>query len=296
VDPACEGVHFGPSAANLIATGAAKEDWVTDAAIEWVPTGIDEEVPSAARVYDYLLGGGHNFSADRELAEDLAKVLPARDMARLNRQYLDRVVRYLVGHGITQFLDLGSGIPTVGNVHEIAQKINPAARVVYVDNEAVAVAHSEIMLRDNQNATAILADIRSPQEIFEHPEVRGMLDFTQPLGLLMVGVVMFIPDEDDPWAISEVYRAALAPGSHFALSAFTADNAPEGMKAAIEVFNNSRDPIHPRSHSELLRLFGDFDLVDPGLVYTPQWRPERPVDSTDAAHSNLYAGVGIKPG
>jgi hypothetical protein len=267
---------------------------VTEAAIEWVPTGIDEEVPSAARVYDYLLGGGHNFSADRELAENLLKVLPARDMARLNRQYLDRVVRYLIGRGVTQFLDLGSGIPTVGNVHEIAQKINPAARVVYVDNEAVAVAHSEMLLRHNPDAAAIMADMRSPQEIFAHPLVRGLLDFTRPLGLLMVGVVQFVPDDDDPWAISDRYREALAPGSYFAMSAFTWDNAPEGMKAAIEVFKNSRDPIYPRTHSELLRMFGDFDLIDPGLVYTPQWRPDHPVDSTDAAHSNLYAGVGVK--
>jgi hypothetical protein len=267
---------------------------VTEAAIEWVPTGVDEEVPSAARVYDYLLGGGHNFSADRELAENLLKVLPARDMARLNRQYLDRVVRYLISQGITQFVDLGSGIPTVGNVHEIAQKINPATRVVYVDNESVAVAHSEMLLRNNPNATAIMADMRSPQEIFDHPEVQGLIDFSKPLGLLMVGVVQFVPDADDPWAISDIYREALAPGSYFALSAFTWDNAPEGMKAAIEVFKNSRDPIFPRTHIELLRMFGDFDLIDPGLVYTPEWRPDRPADATDAARSNLYAGVGIK--
>jgi hypothetical protein len=267
---------------------------VTDAATEWVPTGIDEEVPSAARVYDFLLGGGHNFSADRELAENLLKVLPARDMARLNRQYLDRVVRYLVGQGITQFLDLGSGIPTVGNVHEVAQKLNPAARVVYVDNESVAIAHSALLLRDNPNAGAILADMREPEAIFDDPDVQRVLDFSQPLGLLMVGVVQFVPDADDPWAMAEKYRAALAPGSYFALSAFTSENAPEGMRAAIEVFKNSRDPIFPRTHAELLRLFGDFDLVEPGLVYTPEWRPDRPGAATDASRSNLYAGVAIK--
>ncbi|TCO53551.1 SAM-dependent methyltransferase [Actinocrispum wychmicini] len=267
---------------------------MTEAAIEWVPTGVDEEVPSAARVYDYLLGGGHNFSADRGLAENLLKVLPARDMARLNRQYLDRVVRYLISQGITQFLDLGSGIPTVGNVHEVAQKINPAARVVYVDNEAVAVAHSELLLRDNQNAAAIMADMRAPVTIFNNPEVRRLLDFSQPLGLLMVGVVQFVPDDDDPWRMAEEYRNKLASGSYLALSAFTFDNAPEGMQAAIEVFKNSRDPIYPRTHADLLRMFGDFDLVDPGLVYTPEWRPDRPVSPSDASRSNLYAGVGVK--
>ncbi|MEV4319831.1 SAM-dependent methyltransferase [Actinocrispum sp. NPDC049592] len=267
---------------------------MTEAAIEWVPTGIDEEVPSAARVYDYLLGGGHNFSADRELAENLLKVLPARDMARLNRQYLDRVVRYLIGEGVTQFLDLGSGIPTVGNVHEIAQKVNPAARIVYVDNEAVAVAHSEMILRENPNAAAILADMREPEAIRDHPAVRDLIDFNRPLGLLMVGVVQFVPDADDPWAMTEAYRSMLVPGSYLALSAFTWDNAPEGMQAAIEVFKNSRDPIFPRTHQELLRMFGDFELVPPGLVYTPEWRPDRPGDLADASRSNLYAGVGIK--
>jgi hypothetical protein len=268
---------------------------VTEAAIEWVPTGVDEEVPSAARVYDYLLGGGHNFSADRELAENLLRVLPARDMARLNRQYLDRVVRYLIGQGITQFLDLGSGIPTVGNVHEVAQKINPAARVVYVDNEAVAVAHSELLLRDNDNAAAVMADMVDTNAVFDDPEVGRLLDFGQPIGLLMVGVVQFIPDAANPWTMADRYRERIVSGSYMALSAFTFDNAPEGMTKAIEVFKNSRDPIFPRSRADLLRMFGDFDLVDPGLVYTPQWRPDRPADAADAAKSNLYAGVGIKP-
>jgi S-adenosyl methyltransferase len=268
---------------------------VTKAAIEWVPTGVDEEVPSAARVYDYLLGGGHNFSADRALAENLQKVLPARDMARLNRQYLDRVVRYMISRGVTQFLDLGSGIPTVGNVHEIVQKINPVARVVYVDNESVAVAHSELLLRDNRNATAIMADMREPKTVMHHPEVRRLLDFTKPLGLLMVGVVQFVPDADDPWTLVEAYRETLASGSFFALSAFTSDNAPEGMAAAIEVFKNSRDPIFPRTYADLLRMFGDFDLIEPGLVYTPEWRPDRPAEIADASRSNLYAGVGVKP-
>ncbi|MET0136170.1 MAG: SAM-dependent methyltransferase [Kibdelosporangium sp.] len=267
---------------------------VTGAATEWVPTGVDEEVPSAARVYDYLLGGGHNFSADRDLAENLLKVLPARDMARLNRQYLHRAVRYLIGQGITQFLDLGSGIPTVGNVHEVAQKANPAARVVYVDNESVAVAHGELLLRDNENAAAIEADMRSPETILAHRHVRRLLDFSRPLGLLMVGVVQFVPDADDPWAMASRYRELLAPGSYFALSAFTWDNAPEGMKAAIEVFKNSRDPIYPRTHQELLRMFGDFELVAPGLVYTPMWRPDRSAGEADAQRSNLYAGVALK--
>lgn len=267
---------------------------MNDETIEWVPTGIDEEVPSAARVYDYLLGGGHNFHTDRVLAEKLVRVVPARDMARMNRQYLDRVVRYLVGKGITQFLDLGSGIPTVGNVHEVAQRLNPATRVVYVDNESVAVAHSALILRDNPNAEAIEADMREPDAVLAHEPVRRLIDLTKPVGLLMVGVTQFLADDDDPWAMSERYRSVLVPGSHLALSAFTWDNAPDAMRAAIEVFASSRDPLYPRTKAEILRLFGDFRLVEPGLVYTPEWRPDLPVPPEDAVRSNLYAGVAVK--
>ncbi|WP_237773968.1 SAM-dependent methyltransferase [Actinosynnema sp. ALI-1.44] len=267
---------------------------MTDATAEWVPTGIDEEVPSAARVYDYLLGGGHNFSADRVLAEELVKVMPARDMARMNRQYLDRAVRFLVSQGITQFLDLGSGIPTAGNVHEVAQRLKPGARVVYVDNEAVAVAHSQMILRDNPDAAAIAADMREPESVLGHEQVRRLIDFTEPVGLLMVAATQFIADADDPWTMTRRYQTALAPGSHLALSAFTWDNDPDAMRAAIDVYANSRDPLHPRTRDQIRRLFGDWPLIEPGLVYTPEWRPEREADSSEAPRSNLYAGVAVK--
>jgi SAM-dependent methyltransferase len=260
-----------------------------------VPDDVDVDLPSAARVYDYLLGGGHNFAQDRELAEQLASVLPARDMARLNRAFLRRVVLYLVGRGIRQFLDLGSGIPTVGNVHEVAQAAHPDCRVVYVDTEPVAVAHSELILTGNPNAGVVQADMRKPDAIINARPTRRLIDFAEPLALLMVGVVQFIPDSDNPWAIIRWYRDVLAPGSFLALSAFTWDNAPEGMADAVEVFRNSQDPIYPRTRAEIARLFEGFELVSPGIVYTPEWRPERPEDVGDnAALSNLYAGVGHK--
>jgi SAM-dependent methyltransferase len=267
---------------------------VTDTS-SWVPEGVNTELPSAARVYDYLLGGGHNFAGDRVLAEKLVTVVPARDMARLNRAFLRRAVLYLLDAGITQFLDLGSGIPTVGNVHEVAQQENPDARVVYVDYEPVAVAHSELLLEGNANAAVLQADMRDPDKILQSPQVRDLLDLDKPLGLLMVGVVQFIPDADDPWALAVRYRDALAPGSYLALSAFTWDNAPAGMAGAVEVFKNSQDPIFPRTHAEITRMFDGLDLVEPGLVYTPQWRPERQEDVADAAKSNLYAGIAQKP-
>jgi hypothetical protein len=262
----------------------------------WVPNGLNVDLPSAARVYDYLLGGGHNFAGDRALADRLARVLPARDMARLNRSFLRRVVLFMADAGIRQYLDLGSGIPTVGNVHEIAQAQHPDSRVVYVDYEPVAVAHSELILKGNERATVIQADMRKPEAILNATETKRLIDFDEPLGLLMVGVVQFIPDEDDPWALAARYRDILAPGSYFGLSAFTWDNAPAGMAGAVEVFRNSQDPIYPRTRDEIVRMFAGFDLVEPGIVYTPEWRPERQEDVGDnAERSNLYAGVGYIP-
>lgn len=264
-------------------------------ATSWVPEGLNVDLPSAARVYDYLLGGGHNFAGDRALAEKLAQVLPARDMARLNRAFLRRVVLFMANSGIRQFIDLGSGIPTVGNVHEVAQGIHPDCRVVYVDYESVAVAHSELILHGNERAGIVQADVRKPEAILASTATKRLIDFSEPLGLLMVGVVQFIPDGDDPWALAGRYRDMLAPGSYFGLSAFTADNAPAGMASAVEVFKNSQDPIYPRTREEIVRMFDGFALVDPGVVYTPEWRPERPEDVGDnAGRSNLYAGVGYR--
>lgn len=259
----------------------------------WIPDGVNVDLPSAARVYDYLLGGGHNFAGDRALAEKLVQVLPARDMARLNRAFLRRAVLFMASQGIRQFLDLGSGIPTVGNVHEVAQGARPDSRVVYVDYEPVAVAHSELILDGDDQAAIIQADLRKPETVLSSTVTKRLIDFAEPLGLLMVGVVQFIPDDDDPWSLAARYRAVLAPGSHFALSAFTWDNAPAGMAGAVEVFKNSQDPIYPRTRAEIVRMFEGFELVEPGIVYTPQWRPERAEDVGDnAERSNLYAGVG----
>jgi S-adenosyl methyltransferase len=261
-----------------------------------VPEGLNVDLPSAARVYDYLLGGGHNFAGDRALAEKLVTMLPARDMARMNRAFLRRAVLFLAERGIRQFLDLGSGIPTVGNVHEVAQAQHPDCRVLYVDYEPVAVAHSELILDGNDRATVIQADMRKLEVILNASETKRLIDFSEPLGLLMVGVVQFIPDADDPWTLAGRYRDVLATGSYFALSAFTWDNAPDGMAGAVEVFKNSQDPIYPRTREEIVRMFQGFELVEPGIVYTPEWRPERQEDVGDnAERSNLYAGVGYLP-
>jgi len=261
--------------------------------LAWVPDGVNVDVPSSARIYDYVLGGGHNFATDREAAERLLKAVPARDMARLNRAFLRRAVLFMVDSGIRQFLDLGSGIPTVGNVHEVAQGADPSCRVLYVDIEAIAVAHSQLLLAGNDNASVIRADLREPESILDSPEAQQMLDLDQPLGLLVVGVMQFVPDSDDPWGVMARYRDRLAPGSYLAMSHFTPDGMPEAMARAVEVFKTTQEPAYPRAHSEVTRFFDGFELVDPGLVYTVQWRPESPSEVGDEPHrSNLYAAVG----
>jgi SAM-dependent methyltransferase len=264
--------------------------WVSDSA------AVDLERPSAARVYDYLLGGGHNFASDRAVAERLARVLPAFHMARMNRAFLGRVVRFLVEAGIRQFLDLGSGIPTVGNVHEVAQAADPDCRVVYVDCEPVAVAHSELLLAGNDGAAILRADLRDPDAVLGSPITARLIDLGEPIGLLMVGVLQFIPEEDDPWALVARYRDALVPGSYLALSAFTRDAMPEGMGGAVEVCNVTQHPIYPRTRAEIGRMFDGLQLLEPGVVYTSQWRPERLQDvGEDCKRANMHAGVAYKP-
>ncbi|MBW4721144.1 SAM-dependent methyltransferase [Saccharothrix obliqua] len=262
----------------------------------WAPDSVDVASPSSARIYDYLLGGGHNFAADRAVAEDLARVLPVRQMARLNRSYLRRAVQALVAEGITQFLDLGSGIPTVGNVHEVAQEADPACRVVYVDVEPVAVTHAGLLLAANRGAGAVQADLRDPEAVLDAPETRRLLDLDRPIGLLAVGVLQFVPDEDDPWDVLARYRDALAPGSHLALSHFTPDRMPRAMAAGADIFRGTAEPITPRTREQVLAMMDGFELIPPGLVFTPEWRPESPEDvPSDPGRANLYAAVGRKP-
>jgi SAM-dependent methyltransferase len=266
-----------------------------DQKLTWVPDELNLVVPSSARIYDYLLGGAHNFEVDREAAERLLMAVPARDMAWMNRSFLRRAILFLVEAGIRQFLDLGSGIPTVGNVHEVAQEADPTCRVLYVDIEPIAVAHSKLLLEGNDKVSVIRADLRHPELILAAPETHRLLDLEQPLGLLMVGVMQFVPDDDDPWALIASYRDRLAPGSYLAMSHFTPDGMPERMAKAVEVFKTTQEPAHPRTHAQIRRLLDGFELVEPGLVYTPQWRPEAPEDVGDQPHhSNLYAAVGRK--
>ncbi len=252
--------------------------------------------PNAARLYDYFLGGQHNFAVDREMARRLLAVEPnARYVVVQNRAFLGRAVRYLLAAGLRQFLDLGSGIPAQDNVHEIAQRGDPAARVVYVDNDPVAVAHSRRILAGNENAAVIHEDLRRPAAILAHPDVTRLLDFAQPVGVLMVTILHFIPDADDPAGLVGQLAGPLAPGSHLVISHATDEAAPDAVAEVAKLYASTSAPAHPRSHEEILRFFAGSDLVDPGLVYQPRWRPEEASRPGYPERVWFYAGVGRWP-
>lgn len=271
---------------------------VTDQLDEPLTQIVDIDKPSAARLYDFLLAGGYNFETDRVLARKLVQAMPnAPKMARLNREFLRRAVSFMVGDGIRQFLDLGSGIPTVGNVHEVAKAIAPDCRVVYVDRDEVAVAHAQLILENEPYVDVVRADLTRPDEVLDAPPVHQLLDFDQPVGMLLVAVLHFVFPEQDPAGAIRRYRDVLAPGSLLAVSHVTGDLVPpDEMAATVDVMKRSRDPIYPRTRTEIVDLFDGFDLLEPGAVPTALWRPEMAVDPTlDPADAGLLAGVGRVP-
>ncbi|MGO1054937.1 SAM-dependent methyltransferase [Crossiella sp. CA198] len=263
----------------------------------WVPAGIDTSVPSPARVYDYWLGGGHNFEADRILAEQILKIMPdLRSATQLNRSFLRRAVLHMVDNGVRQFLDIGSGIPTVGNLHEIVQRADPSCRVVYVDRDPVAVAHSQMLLAGNPNAAVIQTDLRDVEGVLEAPETRELIDFDQPVGLIMLLLLHFVPDEWDPVGLISQYRERLAPGSFFAVSHVSGDANATGLNEAVEAYKRTQNAPIVRSHDEVLRFFEGFELEEPGLVGCAFWRPDGVGDVTDKQEINNlpFAGVARK--
>jgi hypothetical protein len=263
---------------------------------DWIPDSIDPERPSLARMYDYVLGGGHNFAADRAMVDRALEIEPeARWLAVMNRAFLRRAVLFLVEQGIRQFLDLGSGIPTVGNVHEIAQQADPACRVVYVDIDPVAVAHSQLMLAGSDRAVMVQADVTDVSGVLGAEETRSMLDFGQPVGILAVTIGHYISPEQDPVGMFGAYRDAVVPGSYLAMTHFTDDFNPAKAEQLTEVAKKAKVSIFPRTRDEVLDLLAGFELVEPGLTTTSQWRPDRENDvATDPADDGIYAAVGRK--
>ncbi|HEX4223094.1 MAG TPA: SAM-dependent methyltransferase [Pseudonocardiaceae bacterium] len=262
---------------------------------------VDVDRPSSARIYDYFLGGAHNFEVDREAAQALQRAHPAIGLGmRANRSYLRRAVTYLTSQGIDQFLDLGSGIPTVGNVHEIAQRTNPDAHVVYVDLEPIAVTHSNTILAGNDKATAIHADLRRPDEVLEHPDTKAMLDLERPIALIAAGVLQYIPDADDPAGIVAGYTERLAAGSYLAMSHPSQDDLTSerraGTAAVGTVYNRTDTPFTYRTKAQFEALFAGLALVEPGVVHMWSWHAESDTEEDElGGRLTGFAGVARVP-
>jgi hypothetical protein len=263
---------------------------------DWMNT-FRPDIPSTARLYDYYLGGKDNYPADRELAERLlAEVPELRISARTNRAFLRRAVRYLVGHeGISQIIDIGTGLPTVGNVHEVAQQVEPGCRVVCVDNDPVVMAHALDLLHGTRNTAFIRHDLREPGAILADAELRGLIDFTQPAAVLLVAVLHFISDEEGP---GDIIRRLLDPfpsGSFVAVSHGTIDGRAE-LESAVRHYDRATSRFYPRSRNDVQDLLGGLDLVSPGVVWAPSWRPEQADEAQDEPEQSLlYAALARKP-
>ncbi|MFF2850936.1 SAM-dependent methyltransferase [Streptomyces sp. NPDC058001] len=264
----------------------------------WAPPGIDISVPSVSRIYDYYLGGSHNFEVDREAARKAMEFLPGLPkIMQANRAFMRRAVRFAVDEGVTQFLDIGSGIPTFGNVHEVAQAASPGAHVVYVDHDPVAVAHSQAVLNGNEEADVLMGDLRKPREILTAEQVDRLIDLDRPVALLLVAVLHFVEDADDPYAAVAELRDALAPGSLFIVTHAAYEGIPvqqEQAAGTVNVYKNIRNPLIMRTREEIARFFEGYDMVEPGLVPMSRWRPDTAPEEEDPYSSSGFVGVGRK--
>jgi len=259
---------------------------------------IDTSTPSVARMYDYYLGGKDNYQVDREAADRVRAAVPeVGDLALENRAFLRRAVRFLVRRGVRQFLDIGSGLPTAGNTHEIAQEIVPDARVVYVDNDPVVLTHGRALLATNEHTTVVQADLRRPGELVERAKATGLVDFDEPVGVLMMAIMHFLA-EDERDAIMGGLRDALAPGSHLAASHVTAQGRPaEAAKQVEAVYAATPTPLYFRDRDDIAPFFAGFELYEPGLVTLDEWNPDNdPVDPSAGDVGKWgFCAVGRKP-
>ncbi|MCO5969034.1 SAM-dependent methyltransferase [Actinoallomurus soli] len=239
-----------------------------------VPADLDPTTPNVARMYDYFLGGKDNFRADRQAAAKVAEVLPdVAAVARTNREFLQRAVRYVADAGVDQFLDLGSGLPTQGNVHEIARAVHRHARVVYVDHDPVVVAHGQALLSSDERTATVRADLRDPEAVLNDPRTRRLIDFDRPVGLLIVAVLHFVPDEEDPAGLVRRYRDALAPGSHVILS-HAAIEEQRNLDVST-AYRGANAPFIARTRDQVAAFLDGMDVVEPGVVHLGEWRPTR---------------------
>jgi hypothetical protein len=266
------------------------------------PAEIDTSVAHVARAYDYMLGGVTNFEVDRQAAERLSEVFPggtdtARRDVRAQRDFLVRAVRYLAGDvGLRQFLDIGTGIPNADNVHAVARSVAPTSRIVYVDNDPIVLAHAHVLMRGETSTTSYVdGDLREPDKVLE--QAATTLDLGQPVGLVLVGILHVVPDEDDPFGIVARLLGALAPGSHLVVSHLPKDIEADKMaEMASRSRQMMREPFVMRTRDEVARFFAGLDMVDPGLVQVDRWRPDVAEHTPGDWITPLYAGVGRKPG
>jgi S-adenosyl methyltransferase len=260
-----------------------------------VLAGLRMDRPTPARMYDYFLGGKDNFQVDRDAADQLDEAAGRGTTfaaACENRRFLQRAVAWLAEAGIDQFVDIGAGLPTRGNVHEIAQRVNPAARVAYADNDPIVLSHGRALLADGKTTNVFTGDMREPQAILTAPGLAGLIDFSRPVAVLLVAVLHFVRDEEDPYGIVGTFRDAMAPGSYLVLSHATTDGpSAELLARNEEVYERSTSPSRPRSRDEIARFFDGLDLLEPGLVRPGRWRPG---SGQEAVTHFMYAGVGTK--
>ena len=273
---------------------------MTDLTADDLPIAeIDTSRPHPARMYDYYIGGKNHFAADRVVADAALAHWPAgRIGLRENRRFLGRTVRYLAGEaGIRQFLDIGSGLPATANVHEIAQAVDPSCRVAYVDNDPMVLAHARALLASSpEGRTAyIQADLKSPLDILSSPSVRSVIDFDQPVALMLVAVLHFLGDEDKPETALKILLDALPPGSYLAASHITAEHEPEGIAAGQRLYREAGIQMQIRDSDEFASLaFSDLELVPPGVVLVTEWRPDSKAPRPSPAEVSCYGGVARK--
>ncbi|MGW2252453.1 SAM-dependent methyltransferase [Kitasatospora sp. NPDC001660] len=279
-------------------------DWAWVGADDWQPpTELDTGIPHTARMYDYYLGGKDNFEADRKAAEAAIAAYPALPLlARTNREFLGRAVEFVAGLGIRQFVDIGTGIPAAGSTSEVARKVAPDARVVYVDNDPIVATHARALLAGHPagHTSVIEADLRDPAAILGHPSLRAAVDLAEPVALMLVAVLHFIRDEEGAQQIVATLRDALAPGSALILSHGSPDFASrQSADEGARIYKGASAPLVLRPRASVEPFFGDFEFAGPGLVQLPLWRPTAGhVSTTDLPEGwqdvSAYAGVAFK--
>jgi len=266
---------------------------------DWAPANLPLDKPSAARMYDYFLGGYHNFAVDRRAADAATAIYPDFPLVmQTNRAFLRRAMKYLLGHGVERFFDLGSGIPTVDNTHHVALRTNASARVVYIDNDPIAVAHSAALLRDQPNATILEADVIDYKRVLAQPLVSEMLAEGEPIGLLLVFLLHFVLDDYQAYELVHHLVEALPSGSYVVISHGTADELPDDVRdQLLRLYNGTTNPVRVRTRADFARFFDGLQLVEPGIVFVPSWRPESADDLLldDPRRCAGFAAVARKP-